>query len=335
MLNSEKLPVKIALVSDILTRECLAPECELVDIPSRGFRRMLADARPDMLLVESAWHGIADSWRFRIASYPGHLWRNTRRLRKLVACARDMGIPTVFWNKEDRVHFHRFIDVARLFDHVLTVDAGCVERYREVMGADASVGVLPFPVQPRIHHFKGFDFKHHTADFVGSYSHHIHDGRREWQDMAFGAALSTGLGLTVFDRNSNRASGIYRYPEQPGMVVRPAVSQAGTAQIYRDYLVSLNVNTVRDSQTMYSRRLVEILACGGIAVTSPAHSVDALFSDYCHVVGTGEEAAELFDRLKHGPDARDLERARAGAEHVAAHHSWRQGLERILSVAGL
>lgn len=332
---NDKLPVKIALVSDALTRACLEYECEIIDIPSSGFRKILAQARPDLLLVESAWQGVGESWKFRIASYPGYTFRSNRRMRRLVSVARDMGIPTVFWNKEDRVHFHRFIDVAKLFDHVLTVDSGCVAGYREVMGPDASVGVLPFPVQPRIHYFAGFDFKHNTANFVGSYSHHIHDTRREWQDMAFGAALSTGLGLTVFDRNSDRASGIYRYPDQPGLVVRPAVTQAETADIYRDYLVSLNVNTVRDSATMYSRRLVEILACGGIAVTSAARSVDALFKDYCHVVSTREQAEDLFARLRHGPSPDDLERARAGSLFVLANHTWRQRLELILAVAGL
>jgi hypothetical protein len=113
--------LKIALVADELTRACLTPECRLVDVPplttTWGFHRFLSAARPDMLLVESTWHGPAQSWRYRVASYPRHAWlRSNRRLRLLVRVARDMGIPTVFWNKEDGVHFDRFIASARLFD---------------------------------------------------------------------------------------------------------------------------------------------------------------------------------------------------------------------------
>lgn len=330
--------LKVALVADELTHACLTPECRVIAVPAlatlAGFRRLLAQTRPDMLLVESAWHGPAQTWRYRVAAYP-HWWRSNRRLRLLVHAARDLGIPAVFWNKEDGVHFGRFVDSARLFDHVFTVDANCLDRYRAAIGAQASVHVLPFPVQPAYHCFTGFAFRHATANFVGSYSKHIHPARRAWQDMAFGAALDCGLGLTVYDRNSARPSSIYRYPADGGIDVRPAIAHARTARIYKDNLVSLNVNTVTDSATMFSRRLVEILACGGIAVTSAARSVDAMFADFCHVVRGPEEARDLFARLRHGPSHHDLERARAGAAFVAAHHTWDQRLAHVAAVAGV
>ena len=141
--------------------------------------------------------------------------------------------------------------------------------------------------------------------------------------------MESGLGLTAFDRNSKRKSGNYRYPMLPGMEVKKAVSYPKTAQIYKDYLVSLNVNTITDSPTMYSRRLIEILACGGIAVTTPAKSVDAMFAEFCHIVHNEEEMLELFARLKYGPSDDDLERARAGAEYVAQNHTWAHHLQQI------
>ena len=327
--------LKIALVADELTRSCLSLECNVIDVPSSGFKGLLKSERPDLLLVESAWHGVDDSWKYKIASYPRHLLRSNRRLRGLVRVARDLGIPTVFWNKEDGVHFDRFIASARLFDHILTVDANCVPRYRAVVDPGTSVGVLPFPVQPRFHNFTGFNFRTHDANFVGSYSTHIHDVRRAWQNMAFTAVHESGMALTIYDRNSERGSSIYRYPEWDGLVVRPAVPHAQTAQIYTDHLISLNVNTVTDSPTMVSRRLVEILACGGIAVTSASASVDALFRDFCHVVTTAEEARDLFDRLRHGPSSEDLDRARQGAAFVAEHHTWAQRLELVTAAAGV
>ena len=331
--------LKIALVADDLTRACLAPECRIIDVPALatayGFHRLLAAARPDMLLVESTWAGWGQTWQYRVASYPDHWLRSNRRRRALVRTARDMGIPTVFWNKEDGVHFDRFIASARLFDHVFTVDANCLARYRAVMGAGASVHVLPFPVQPAYHRFTGFAFARHQANFVGSYSTHVHPARRAWQDMVFAAALDSGLGLTVYDRNSARPSPIYRYPASAGLTVHPAVAHTETARIYKENLVSLNVNTVTDSATMFSRRLVEILACGGIAVTSAARSVDALFAQFCHVVSDGPQAQDLFARLRHGPQRDDLERARAGAAHVAAHHTWDRRLAEVAAVAGV
>lgn len=322
-------------MADQLTQHCLDLESTVLDLTPLNWRWILRFSCPDFILVESAWHGFKNSWKYKIAAYPSRHDHNNRQLDKLVEFARNRGIPTVFWNKEDGVHFDRFIDSAKLFDHIFTVDVNCIPRYRSVVASTTTVDTLMFPVQPATHGFDGFHFKHHRANFVGSYSHHVHDQRRAWQDLFFGAASITGLGLTVVDRNSDRKSANYRYPDLPDLTVLPAMPHGLTSQIYKDYLVSLNVNTIVDSETMYSRRLVEIFACGGIAVTNPSPAVDRYFKDFCHVINDADEARELFDRLKHGPDANDLARAQAGSRYVLSEHTWAHRLQQIVRVLGL
>lgn len=327
--------LKVALVTDELTRACMAHECRVRDLTPLNYKLLLKLWKPDLLFVESAWHGSHSAWKFKIAAYPDHPERNNIALRRVVSYARSLGIPCVFWNKEDGVHFDRFIDSAKLFDHIFTVDENCIPRYRAAVGLDVTVNSLIFPVQPATHNFTGFNFKRHRANFVGSYSHHVHNRRRVWQDLMFDAVKHTGLGLTVIDRNSDRKSANYRFPSIPGLEVRAAVPHAQTAQIYKDCLVSLNVNTIEDSATMYSRRLVEILACGGIAVTNPTPAVDRYFKDYCHMVHNAEDAADLFARLKHGPSPDDLARAEAGARYVLAEHTWSHRLQEVARVIGV
>lgn len=330
--------MNIFLVSDALTCSSLEHESNInikniTSCLQFGFASLRN--KPDFLLVESAWQGYKNKWKYKIASYPKEPKRNNNALRRLVERARDKGIPTVFWNKEDGVHFDRFIESAKLFDHVFTVDENSIPRYKAIMGEGASVHSLMFAVQPKFHFFSGFNFKHNRANFVGSYSHHIHDRRRIWQNTMFQAASDSGLGLTVFDRNSDRKSQNYRYPLLSDMNILPALPYPETAQVYRDYLVSLNVNTIEDSATMYSRRLVEILACGGIAVTNTSLSVERLFADYCHIVHEEAEMREFFERLKFGPSADDLAKAEAGARYVATNHTWSHRLEQIAKVIGL
>ena len=149
--------------------------------------------------------------------------------------------------------------------------------------------------------------------------------------MAFSSALENGLGLTIFDRNSDRKSKIYRYPQLNGSIILPRLNFTETSQVYKDFYVSLNVNTVTDSPSMYSRRLVEILACGGVAVTSPALSINTFFKDYCHVIHNKDDGLRLFSRLaKYGPNDDDLERSRAGAEYVLNEHNWDKRLIEIV-----
>ncbi|HHF5622178.1 TPA: glycosyltransferase [Haemophilus influenzae] len=324
--------MKIYLISDSLTRHSLNLENDTkVREPWFLFNKI----NNPILLVESAWQGYRNCWKYKIASYPDYPNRTNEKLVRLVENAKEKDIPTVFWNKEDAVHFDRFIDSAKHFDHVFTVDENCIPKYKAVMGENASVHTLMFAVQPKFHSFTGFNFKYHKANFVGSYSHHIHDVRRQWQNSLFSTALISGLGLAVFDRNSDRKSQNYRYPNLEGINIHPALKYPDTAKIYKDYLVSLNVNTVTDSPTMFSRRLIEILACGGISVTNPSLAVERLFKDYCYTVHSEEEMLELFNRLKYGPNPLDLERAKAGADYVANHHTWAHRLKQIADVIGL
>lgn len=332
--NSASSDVKAYLIADELTSSCL--KGELVYLSSSPFISNFLFYLYDInvLFVESSWKGYSDKWKFKIAAYPDYPKRNNDQLIKVVNRAKKLGIPTVFWNKEDGIHFDRFIDSARHFDHIFTVDETCIKRYRDIVPTSTTVNTLMFPVQPRYHSFKGFDFKRNRANFTGSYSNHIHGERRRRQDFLLKAA-SDVLGLTVYDRNSDRKSSNYRYPDFGDMEIRSSVSHDKTAQIYRDHLVSLNVNTVVDSPTMYSRRLIEIIACGGIAVTTPAQSVDKYFQEYCYVVDSYDEAFELFTRLKSGPSNCDLERARAGAGYVEKNHTWEHRLNDIARIIGI
>ncbi len=327
--------MKIALIADALTSTALQAEARIRHITPLNYKVILKFWKPDILFVESAWQGYRNRWKYKIASYPDHLRRNNKRLSRVVAYAKKRGIPTVFWNKEDGVHFERFIDSAKLFDHIFTVDRNCLAKYREVVAPRVTVDTLMFAVQTSLHNFTGFNFKYTDANFAGSYGRHIHDSRRAWQNMIFQSVCQSGLKLNVWDRNSGRRSSDYRYPAKACINVLPATPYEETAEIYKDHLISLNVNTIEDSETMFSRRLVEILACGGIAVTNASPAVERYFKDYCYVVTSESEAAALFDRLKHGPDEADLQRAKAGAEYVAKEHTWTHRLEEIRKTVGI
>jgi spore maturation protein CgeB len=335
--------LKIGLVADELTSSCLRHVCQVIELTPKGFERQLQRQKPDLVFVESAWQGHQHAWRYRIAAYPEHPERNNANLVKLVAAARGAGTPTVFWNKEDDVHFERFIASALLFEHIFTVDERCVPRYRAALeaalggaaAARTTVAPLMFAVEPSLHHPARQDLPRQGSCFVGSYGWHVHDLRRERQDMLLGAAAGT-LGLSIYDRNSDRKAGHYRYPDWPAMRVHDKVAHHRTCALYQKHLVSLNINTVEGSATMFSRRLIEIIASGGLAVTTPSLAVDLLFKDYCHVVAQADEATALFERIaREGYDARDREMMAAGAAHVLARHTYSQRIETVLAAVGL
>lgn len=327
--------LKIALLADNFTSDCLAVESRVRVLTPANYQEVIGQWRPDLVFVESAFHGANGSWRYELAKQPKWLrLSKPKAIYQLVEFARKLGIPTVFWNKDDGAFFEEFVDVAKVFDFIFTTDNECIDAYRRQVPVHVPVNPLTMPYQPMFHDFTGFNFTRNEACFTGSYYRRILNERRRFLDMMFDACEQADLPLNVFDRNNGRLSSYFefRFPKKSQLRVHGKVAHGETANIYKTHVASINVNSVTGSETMCSRRLLEILACGGIAVTNPSRAVDRYFRDYCHVVSTGEEANELFSRLRYGPSQQDKERAEAGAKYVRKNHTWTHRLEEICAV---
>ena len=106
--------LKIALVADSFTSVSLAAECRIRCMTPRNYAAVLRDWRPDLVFVESAFHGAQGEWRYMLAKQPRYInWYRPRAIFDLARRSRDLGIPTVFWNKDDGAVFDTFLDVAR------------------------------------------------------------------------------------------------------------------------------------------------------------------------------------------------------------------------------
>ncbi len=327
--------LKVGLVADYFTSVSVAVECRVRSLTPANYEEVISTWRPDLVFVESAFHGVGGEWRYELARQPRYIRMvRPRAIFKLVQLARDRGIPTIFWNKDDGAFFDAFIDIARLFKHVFTTDNRCVSLYRKELPADSTANVLAMPYQPAFHNFTGFNFEQHAACFVGSYYKRILDNRRNFLNSVFKACENVAMPLHVFDRNSNRLSHFFefRFPQNSVLNMHEKIPYIETGSVYKRYSVSLNANSVTDSETMYSRRLLEILACGGICVTNNSPAVEKFFGEYCHTVESQEQARALLKRLRLGTSGEDKEKAAAGAAYVRRHHTWQCRLEQLADI---
>lgn len=223
--------LKIALVADHFTTDCLSVECRVMSLTPSNYREILDSWQPDVVLVESAFHGVRGSWRYELAKQPRWLrLKQPRVIFNLVEHARSRGIPTVFWNKDDGAFFDAFIHVARAFDFVFTTDETCLARYRQVVPAHVPVNVLMMPYQPRFHRFEGFHFRKNAACFLGSYYRRILNERRRFLDMMFCATEQAGMKMHIFDRNHGRLSSFmeFRFPDYQHLELHPRVTHRET-----------------------------------------------------------------------------------------------------------
>ena len=319
--------LKVAAVVDEFSRASLAPEVQLLSLDARLWPVELALFRPDLLFVESAWRGHAGGWKQKIASYPGR--RRSIRLRALVHICRRLQIPAVFWNKEDPVHYDRFIDSARLFDAVLTTAAERVADYRRDCGHQR-VATMPFAVQPAIYHPTGAGRSERVV-FAGSYGESHFPERRRQLELLLDGALAAGADLAIFDRNAAVEDPDKVFPERFRPHIAGARDYRALAGEYNAARIGLNVNSVTDSTTMFSRRVVEMLACGLPVVSAPGLGMSELLGDLVTTVDTADQARDACVKLLSEPDHWRRQSAR-GIEVIAAHHTVADRLAAVVEL---
>jgi hypothetical protein len=275
--------LRVAAVLDQFTERCFAPDCQLVNLPDDGFEALLDTFAPHLLLVESAWRGREGVWRNQFSP-------PSSRLRYLLDCCKRRGIPTVFWNKEDPVHFRYFLPAAALFDHVLTTDANCVPEYRETLG-HSRVGVLRFACQPAMHHPVQSQERERGACFAGSWYRAYPERCQAFERLI--AAVQRVMPVVIYDRNHQRNDPSFAYPERYRPLIRAGVPYEQIPQVYKAYTHAITVNSVQESPTMLARRVYELLACNTMVISNPTRSLADVFGD----VVVGANVQEDIERV--------------------------------------
>jgi len=330
--NQAHKRLTVASVLDPFSHACFEPECDLIPINPSRWRDELIDRHIDLVLVESAWHGNGDAWQYRVAKYPS---APGNELSELLRWARRTGVPTVFWNKEDPPNFDRFIDRAAEFDYIFTTDENCIERYRRHVPASTYVGILPFAAQPRIHNPRLDQPRINATSFAGTYYADDFEPRRRAMDMLLRVAAR--YGLDIFDRMhdvTGKDKDRFAFPTDLQPYIRGSLAYEEMVKAYRRYRVGLNVNSVSDSPTMFSRRVFELLACGTPVMSTESRGIDHLFDGLVLTVESEAEAVQAFNALMEDP-AHWLKTSVRGLRAVFTRHTYAHRLQTVANAVGL
>ncbi|PAB59571.1 glycosyltransferase family protein [Anaeromicrobium sediminis] len=323
MNNINKL--KVVSILDEFSYECLKYECNLIQLDIEKWKYQLINEDPDFLFVESAWLGKEGRWRHTVTG-------ENNRMEDLINACNDMNIPTVFWNKEDPIFFENFIKTAKHFDYVFTTDEGCIERYKKILGHN-NVYVLLFAAQPKLHNpiDKGKNPLGKVA-FAGTW-HKKHSQREKNMEMLLKPALQ--YGLHIYDRMYySRFKYRYGFPDLYQPYIKKPIPYLKIASIYKKYYIFLNVNFIKSSITMFSRRVFELLACGTNVISSYSIGIEKMFSNIVTLCKTEEDVKKYLKFLLYHKELRDRLSIR-GQREVFKKHTYRHRMETILEKMGL
>jgi glycosyltransferase involved in cell wall biosynthesis len=311
--------LRVASILDPFSHLSFSFECDLLPLSTVDWKTKIEEFKPHMLLVESAWEGLDASWRWKVSIV-------SPELIELIVYCRKRGIPTVFWNKEDPKHFETFIRAAELFDVVFTTDADKIRDYLEVMRG-GRVYLLPFAAQPAIHNPIETYERADAFCFAGSYYAKQMDRNRTFSRMV---RTLSGLGkVEIFDRYMNTQDERLTFPERFSHLIVGTLEPTDIDRAYKGYYYGLNMNSVLNSQTMFSRRALELLASNTVVIGNYSRGLRNYLGDLTISTDDTDLMSDMVGRLKSDSELRDVFRL-AGLRKVMSQHTYDHRLRTIV-----
>lgn len=308
-------------VMDEFTQGCFSADVNLIQPRTDNWYALSEKYNPSLMFIESAWKGNSGNWQYRVSKYSN---KPGLEIAQLCHYSKDKSIPTVFWNKEDPVHHDRFMESAAEAEYIFTTDENMIESYKNRTG-NSKVYTLPFAAQPLLHKPKSLVGRRNKSCFAGSWYGNRHVERGAVIVWLLDAAKK--YGLDIYDRNYTL--GHSPFPPQYQNHVIGSLPYLDLCEEYRNYRVFLNVNSVTNSPTMFSRRVFELMACGTPVVSTYSQGITELFnSDAVWLVDSEEEAYEAL-RILMTDDKEWRRRSLAGIREIFQSHTYAHRLNYI------
>lgn len=282
---NELKKLKVAAIMDAFTLGNFRSECELLEVTAENWQAQLDEFRPDLFFLESAWEGKDKSWYKKIAN-------GSKELYDLTAYCHAKNIPVIFWNKEDPVYTDVFMSAASCADYVFTTDFDCIERYKRTLQHN-NVYLLHFSAQPLVHNPVEMHDRKDKFCFAGAYYHRYKDRSRVFD--AFADAFEKGKGLEIYDRNLGSARPEHAFPQRYNKMIVGTLKPDDIHIAYKGYNYGINMNSVGQSQTMFARRVYELLASNTVSVGNYARGVRNIFGDLTVATDSADTMQKQLD----------------------------------------
>ena len=249
-----------------------------------------------MFFCESAWSGIAeygDCWRGKIYKNNNVLFETRKILFDILDYCNNRNIKTVFWNKEDPTYFgnlkYDFVDTALRFDYIFTTCAECVDKYKKF--GKVNVDVLAFGFTPEFFNPLNSFPKDDFAVFAGSWYADEKERCKDMEDI-FDFILNKNIPLRIYDRYFESSNLNTIFPEKYSEFNMGSLPFDKLGEEIKNAKYAVNINTVKNSETMFARRVFELMACNAVVISNYSKGMKNIFGDNVWFAGEDFEYSE-------------------------------------------
>ncbi len=276
--------IRIAGIMDPFTQHSYEHECDVMQLHPEAWQQQLIDFAPHFVFIESAWQGLENLWKTKISN-------NSDELQAILSWCKGQKIPTMLWNKEDPVHYSKFLKVAKQVDYIFTTDIDCVPKYKYDCDTK-DVFFLPFAAQTKNHNpIESFPRKDAFC-FAGSY--YLRYPERQQDIGMLSETVSKYKPLEIYDRNFDNDHPHYQFPDSFSKYIVGTLPFDKIDIAYKGYKYGINLNTIKESQSMYARRVYELMASNTIVISNFSRGMRRMFGD---LVISSDESTEIEKRI--------------------------------------
>jgi glycosyltransferase involved in cell wall biosynthesis len=190
------------------------------------------------------------------------------------------------------------------------------------------VYLLPFACQPATTNPIETYQRKDAFCFAGAYYVRYPERTRDLWDFVL--ELPAFRPLEIYDRNYGKQDANYQFPAEYRPYIVGTLPFDQIEKAYKGYRYAINLNSIKQSQSMFARRVFELLASNTITISNFSRGLRLLFGD---LVLTTDSGAEIVRRLKKMAD--DEIRCRklrlAGLRKVMSEHTYGQRLAYVVS----
>jgi len=321
-----KIDIKVGMIADEFLYESFK---DVADITYISRKDLTIDETFDFVIFATTWRGIDNSWIGAANPYSDA----RKDMLKLIEKYNEIGIKTVFYSKEDPVNYNLFKDMSKLCNQIYTTSKEVIEDYKSYTGNN-NVDVLQFGINPAIHNPVGTrtqyaeKFKDQIL-FAGSWLVKYPVRMTETKRL-FDSILKETNDLIIIDRNLKLENPRYQFPSKYINNITFPVSHNILMKLHKLFRWSINMNSVKYSETMFANRVYELQAFGNILLSNYNTGINNMFPNV-RMINDKEDFKRIYDTEE--KDLRELQAK--GIRTVMNNHTTYHRLSKIINDLGV
>lgn len=299
----KKLDLQIGIIADEFLFKSLEDAADFHYITYENYKNF--GDKIDVFILATAWRGLDGTWK---GLGNPKIKKIRDRIRSIIGFYRNKHIPIVFYSKEDPVNYQYYIDLAQQADHIFTTCQEVLDDYRRDCPSAKTFDVLEFGVNPIYHNPIGTRmFRRQDILFAGSW-YHKYPSRQHDSRILFDGVLNADRELTIIDRNFSLQLPAHFYPKEYVPYVVPETDHKTLQKIHKMYDFTLNLNSVKDSNTMFANRVYELQAMGTVVLSNYSIGINSKYPNVFLAPSKEEltgylnslSAKEIYELQMHG-----------------------------------